>query len=73
MLVHLTGLPFSSIQSHLNVDGEPGLNARIHPMRAYIHPTCDEEVEAKGSAVEHLVVEAADVKLGAQFFWARSG
>ena len=40
-------------------------------MRAYIHPTCVEEVEAEGS-VEHLVVEAADVKLGAQFFWARA-
>ena len=31
-----------------------------------------EQIEGKGSAVEHLVVEFADVKLGAQFLSGRA-
>src|ERR1039458_7529585 len=30
--------------------------------------SCVEEIEREGSAVEHLIVKCADVKLGAQFF-----
>src|ERR1017187_212377 len=29
--IHLTSQPFPSIQADLNVEGEPGLDARIHP------------------------------------------
>ncbi len=36
--------------------GDPFIRARV------------EEIEGEGSAVEHLVVEAADVELGAQLF-----
>ena len=29
--VHLPGQPFAPVQSHLNIKGKPGLNARVHP------------------------------------------